>query len=833
MSEFLYEKLENEFVKPQIDAKEFYNFVKENLNPKFEFREYQIEAFKRFFYYYESVNVKKQNHICFNMATGSGKTLIMAGLILYLYKKGYRNFLFFVNRSQIVEKTKENFINQSSNKYLFNDKIIIDNRLVKISPVSNFENESDDINICFTTIQGLFSDLNTQKENSLTFEDFKDKKIVLIADEAHHINAKTKKGQLAFDFNPTWENTVDKIFKSNSQNLLLEFSATIELDNLSVNEKYKDKILFKYDLKEFVKNKFSKNIYLFRSDADKKDRMLQAIIVSIFRQKIALKYKINLKPVVLFKSKNIKESEENMKIFIDLIENLNTSKISEFKKNNKIEVLHDIFKNINLTDLAEILKVEFNHKKIISTNNDKDLENNQKILNSLEDDNNPIRAIFTVDKLNEGWDVLNLFDIVRLYEGQNSGGNNKGKVGRTTISEAQLIGRGARYFPFYFNERDRFKRKFDEDVSNELKNLETLYYYSENESNYISELRKALSEIGLIEKEESNPLKLKLKDEFKTKEFLSKKVYKNKKVKKDYKQSKLSDFTDLSKSNFSYDVKSGFGVLQKAFDENSKSSFENQAKIKAVNFVEFCGENVIKNAVLYNGYFCMKNLKRILPNLKNMEEFIKNDEYLRQFNINISDKSLNHKERLDLAIEFLNHLEKDIKGKTYEFQGSKKFYAYEFGKIFKLEKEIKRSGKINQCNTLSEKWYVYENFYGTDEEEYFFDLMKKNLADYLDKKYNEFYLVRNERDLAIYDFENGARFEPDFLLFLKDESYSYQIFIEPKGDNLLKQDDWKNSFLLNIESNFEIDDKNFKIIGVKFYNKANENDFIDDFKSKI
>lgn len=60
MSEFLYEKLENEFVKPQIDAKEFYNFVKENLNPKFEFREYQIEAFKRFFYYYESVNVKNK-----------------------------------------------------------------------------------------------------------------------------------------------------------------------------------------------------------------------------------------------------------------------------------------------------------------------------------------------------------------------------------------------------------------------------------------------------------------------------------------------------------------------------------------------------------------------------------------------------------------------------------------------------------------------------------------------------------------------------------------------------------------------------------------------------
>ena len=52
-------------------------------------------------------------HLLFNMATGSGKTLIMAGLILYLYEKGYRNFLFFVNSTNIIEKTKDNFLNPS------------------------------------------------------------------------------------------------------------------------------------------------------------------------------------------------------------------------------------------------------------------------------------------------------------------------------------------------------------------------------------------------------------------------------------------------------------------------------------------------------------------------------------------------------------------------------------------------------------------------------------------------------------------------------------------------------------------------------------------------
>ena len=37
-------------------------------------------------------------------------------------------------------------------------------------------------------------------------------------------------------------------------------------------------------------------------------------------------------------------------------------------------------------------------------------------VNTLEDKDNPIRAIFAVQKLNEGWDVLNLFD--RQFEDQ-------------------------------------------------------------------------------------------------------------------------------------------------------------------------------------------------------------------------------------------------------------------------------------------------------------------------------------------------------------------------------------------------------------------------------
>ena len=45
-------------------------------------------------------------------------------------------------------------------------------------------------------------------------------------------------------------------------------------------------------------------------------------------------------------------------------------------------------------------------------------------------------TVFAVDKLNEGWDVHNLFDIVRLYNTRDP--DKSGKVGKTTMSEAHL-----------------------------------------------------------------------------------------------------------------------------------------------------------------------------------------------------------------------------------------------------------------------------------------------------------------------------------------------------------------------------------------------------------
>ena len=224
----------------------------------------------------------------------------MAGLILHLYQKGYRNFLFFVNSNNIIQKTKNNFLNPQASKYLFNDKIVIEGKEVLIKEIDNFEEaDNQNINLKFTTIQQLHIDLNNTKENSVTYEDFKDKKLVLIADEAHHLVAGTKTGNLF----GSWEDTVKKIHESNFDNILLEFTATIDTNTAELVKHYQDKVIFKYDLAEFRKDKYSKEINLIRSLYDEQERIIQALILNLYRQELATSNNINLKPVILFKAK--------------------------------------------------------------------------------------------------------------------------------------------------------------------------------------------------------------------------------------------------------------------------------------------------------------------------------------------------------------------------------------------------------------------------------------------------------------------------------------------------------------------------------------------------
>src|SRR5690554_3666024 len=275
------QEISTEILNENIDYEAIRN-IENNLNLKFQLRPYQRDAFYRFTHYLsQHKNRIAPSQLLFHMATGSGKTLIMAGAIIHLYEKGYRNFLFFVDNTNIIEKTKDNFFNVNSSKYLFSNRIQLGDKIVKIKEADNFQSTNNqDINIVFSTIQGLHSRMNTPKENNITFEDFVDTKVVLISDEAHHINAETKnKNRLAKSESEnllSWEGTVNRIFNANKENLLLEFTATIDLSNKEIRKKYEDKIIFNYPLKQFRLDGYSKEVKVLQADLPPFERAIQA-----------------------------------------------------------------------------------------------------------------------------------------------------------------------------------------------------------------------------------------------------------------------------------------------------------------------------------------------------------------------------------------------------------------------------------------------------------------------------------------------------------------------------------------------------------------------------
>ncbi len=835
---FLYEIFNNPFARKALAQVPIPNGISDNL--KYSIRPYQEEAFKRYLYTEQEdfdEKPKKPLHLLYNMATGSGKTMVMAGLILHLYEQGYRNFLFFVNSNNIIQKTKENFLNPQASKYLFTDKIVIDGKEVLIKEIDNFD-EADDrnINIKFVSIQMLTSGLLLNvRENGLSFEDFEDRKLVLIGDEAHHNNAEV------------WGDLVERIHQMNFENILLEFTATLDYESQKIVEKYQDKVIYKYDLAQFRIDKYSKEINLIRSQYDEQERIIQSLILNLYRQELATSNNVNLKPVILFKAKRtIAESEQNKVNFHKLIENFSMAQIEKIKRTSTVGIVQKAFeffetKGISEAEMVKRIQTNFREENCLSANNDKEAEKNQILLNTLEDENNPIRAIFAVQKLNEGWDVLNLFDIVRLYDGRDGRAGNPGK---TTLSEAQLIGRGARYYPFMIEDgQDRFTRKYDDDVSNDLKTLEELYYHTKEDSKYISELKKALVDSGIYEDDENLVKKqLTLKFDFKKTDFYRDgQVFFNKKVPKSF--DNVKSFADLgvAKQNHRNTLSSGVGRMSSAFFEmESPTSNEEVIKSRDIKLIDI-PKHTIRFALSQFPFFHFGHLTKFFPNMESLSEFIESEDYLAGLEITFRGtpdrvKNISNFDYLQAVNGLLQSIEMEIKGSSTEYEGSD-YIKKPVHEVFK-DKEIRVNKYDERANgqedlVANEPWYVYNANYGTSEEKQFVELFARRFEG-LNQKFENIYLIRNERELKIYD-KQGRAFEPDFLLFCKQrdgDQLTFQVFIEPKGNGFIAKDKWKEDFLEEIRTKkktIEIHTDKYLITAVPFYNYANENEFKETF----
>jgi len=611
-------------------------------------------------------------------------------------------------------------------------------------------------------------------------------------------------------------------------------------------------------------DKYSKEIEVLQADLEPIDRALQAVILSQYRRKIAEKYKLRLKPVILFKSKSIKESKENYGSFLAKIKELSSKDIEEIHsraKGTDLERAFNYFQKENITseNLIRELQEDFSEEKVMLLDSENVDEEKQLKLNSLESKNNEIRAIFAVNMLNEGWDVLNLFDIVRLYDTRDGKWvRGKYKPGNTTMGEAQLIGRGARYFPFQLDElQDKYKRKYDEDVENELRVIEALHYHSAHNPNYIDEIKSALTEMGILP-EKYVQKDLFIKDSFKETEFWKEGVI----FINDRTQNPRTEIFSLQDAkiakSYRYELKTGEIKEEIILDEEKRTKTSKdiaRGKI-AYRFSDF-GDNIVRNALDRIDFYKFENLKKYFPYVKSAKEFISSSNYLGGIEIEIfgpKDKinKLTPVQKLEMALSVVKKISEQARTNTSEFVGTKLFKAKMLREIFRNKKikididDVQRK-ELEEVNLAEKDWYGQNEFYGTEEEQSFIKFIDE-FIERLRQKYSDIALLRNEKFFQVFDFDEGRAFEPDFIMILKKRNKVisiYQIFIEPKGDQFKdnqgrfekSKEGWKEKFLLEIKEKADIDlnleNAHFKLMGLPFYNEKLRRIFENAFEKEV
>ncbi|WP_120841929.1 DEAD/DEAH box helicase family protein, partial [Helicobacter pylori] len=794
---------------------------------KKELRDYQKQAIYN--YLEKRQSNPTQKHFMFEMATGSGKTLVMAGLILECYKQGYQNFIFFVNSTSILEKTKLNFTDSTSSKYLFSENININDENTEIKSINNLnESHNNAINIYFSTIQGLFSLFTKAKENAITLEDLKDQKLVFLADEAHHLNTETKKklNDSEASEKRNWESVVKLALEQNKDNLLLEFSATIPKEK-SVEEKYKNLKAFTYTLKEFSEDKFCKNIYsLSYENKELETRFLGACVSSLYKELLTQHHNIeNFKPCILFKSERIEESKKNQERFNAFLENLSPLDLENFfhySRNAFFKDAKNFFDKQKYTpNLAALLQTKFKKSTQINTNNEKELEKSMLLLNSLEDRDNPKRVIFSVDKLNEGWDVLNLFDIVRL--------KNKASQ-KDTIKDAQLIGRGARYYPFSYNDFkpsriEFYQRKFD--FSNPLSALERLDYHAVYDSEFIAQLNNELQDLGLGFVNEKQTIPLTPTKRFKCYYASNTKDKKKNLFNKDYTDPVEVKLQSLHVPLFAFNVREK-KVDFKEENKGDKTYFKPHTLNKIpINYF-------LKALNLKNLDF--KTLKKAFTKhaFNNKVGFI--ERYISHLKTNFhkDQKFDDNKTLLKLAVYIIENL-KDTLLKEQD--------KYEVSAL-----ELKEFETHNKSLSASEwekgipfyEWLLFKDMRKLDSDlERDFLVFINDNKEVLDKKFKEWCVLRNDHftELKVFcNIENSPYyaqgFEPDFILFAQthsDEFLGFTCYMEAKGEHLEPSNAWKKEFLEMLENAaLKSHNKKLHLKGLPFFtlhNKVVNGDF--------
>lgn len=211
--------------------------------------------------------------------------------------------------------------------------------------------------------------------------------------------------------------------------------------------------------------------------------------------------------------------------------------------------------------------------------------------------------------------------------------------------------------------------------------------------------------------------------------------------------------------------------------------------------------------------------------------------------VGVAKGELTAEQKVYIAERVLEKIEGEVEENEVTYVGTEEFVPVAMSEVFKdgiRRKYYVREERLDQefgepqstakdpkyrLELAEKKWYAYTENYGTSEEKLLVKMLD-GVMEELGQKWEEIYLLKNEKAFVLYDFAGGREFAPDFVLVAKDKQQvekGWQVFLEPKDGQLLLADKWKEDFLLEIERKGSVEvlaeDEGVRVLGLPFDNE--------------
>jgi len=343
------------------------------------------------------LSVRNKLSCTIDLATGTGKTWVMYALARIMLAEGSVDNVLIVCPSLTIKyellKKFNNFTIKTNLQSTFprggkyrNPGIIQANTAIKKGDVV-----IDNIHKAYDHVGSSIKDLKG-----------KDRKILIINDEAHHfINANIHVSAAENEEMLEWAK-----FLNNS-----EYNFTYVLNSSGTpykGDNYFKDVIYRYPIRQAIEEKTVKDINYLAKDESKG-----------WKQKFKAIYKNHND-----NKKTYPKVKKHITIFV-------TNKIS--KTDEIAEEIQKYLKNEEGISAAEA------RNKVLPVTSSKKHEKNREILKTVDEPENSVEWIVSVSMLTEGWDVNNVFQIVP----------HEDRAFNSKLLIAQVLGRGLRVPPAY------------------------------------------------------------------------------------------------------------------------------------------------------------------------------------------------------------------------------------------------------------------------------------------------------------------------------------------------------------------------------------------------